>query len=57
MVADESWRQRFFGRQPELSLLQRAYEAVKRGEGPRWGVVLGDRGMGKTRLVQELYAR
>lgn len=56
MVADESWRQRFFGRQLELAQLQRAYEAVKRGEGPRWVAVLGDRGMGKTRLVQELYA-
>ena len=51
------WRDTFCGRVRELDLLEAAYRAVAAGEGPKLAVVLGDRGMGKTRLVQELYRR
>ena len=51
------WRDLFCGRVAELQQLEAAYRAVARGQGPRLVVVLGDRGMGKTRLVQELYRR
>ena len=51
------WRDLFCGRGAELQQLEAAYRAVARGQGPRLVVVLGDRGMGKTRLVQELYRR
>ena len=49
------WRDAFCGRQPELAQLLKAYDEVAANEGPKLVVVLGDRGMGKTRLVQELY--
>lgn len=51
----EEWRDSFCGRQQELQTLVARYEEVAAGKGPRLAVVLGDRGMGKTRLVQELY--
>lgn len=50
------WRDRFCGRAAELAALREAYDAVARGGGPRLVVVVGDRGMGKTRLVREFYA-
>lgn len=46
---------RFCGRKQELSHLQDAWQAVASGEGPRVVVLLGDSGVGKTRLVQEFY--
>ena len=49
------WRDIFCGRSAQLEALERAYGDVAAGGGPRLVVVLGDRGMGKTRLVQELY--
>lgn len=49
------WRDVFCGRSAELDDLVRLFEEVRAGKGPRLAVVLGDRGMGKTRLVQELY--
>lgn len=49
------WRDTFCGRKQELGHLLEAFQEVAAGEGPRLAVVLGDRGMGKTRLVQELY--
>lgn len=52
-----AWRDLFCGRERELSALEAAYRKVAAGDGPRLVVVLGDRGMGKTRLVQELYRR
>lgn len=55
MSEAHDWRDIFCGRVAELKRLERAYRAVAEGAGPRYAVVLGDRGMGKTRLVQELY--
>lgn len=49
------WRDHFCGRAQPLAALEQAYQDVANGNGPRAVVVLGDRGMGKTRLVQELY--
>lgn len=49
------WRDVFCGRKAELQQLVDAYESVATGSGPRLAVVCADRGMGKTRLVQELY--
>ncbi len=49
------WRDTFCGRQAELARLLALYEDVAALKGPRLAVVLGDRGMGKTRLVQEFY--
>src|SRR5690606_232360 len=50
------WRDLFCGRGAELTHLREAYEAVASGYGARFVVVLGDRGMGKTRLVREFYS-
>lgn len=49
----------FCGREEEVTALVEAYRAVARGdaEGPRVVVLLGEAGLGKTRLVQEFYAR
>lgn len=49
----------FCGREEEVAALVEAYRAVARGdaEGPRVVVLLGEAGLGKTRLVQEFYAR
>lgn len=46
----------FCGRERELAALDAAWRAVRAGEGPRAVVLLGDRGLGKTRLVQAFYA-
>lgn len=55
MPEPTDWRDTFCGRVHELEQLIGLYEEVATGRGPRIAVVLGDRGMGKTRLVQELY--
>jgi len=49
----------FCGREEEVAALVGAYQAVARGgdDGPRIVVLLGEAGLGKTRLVQEFYAR
>ena len=52
---DKDWRDVFCGRSAELKQLIGAYEVVVNGAGPHLAVVCADRGMGKTRLVQELY--
>lgn len=57
MAEEGDWRDTFCGRAAELDQLVQKYEEVAAGRGPRLAVVLGDRGMGKTRLVQELYRR
>lgn len=55
MADVKDWRDAFCGRKDELAALVSCYAEVAAGKGPRLVVVLGDRGMGKTRLVQELY--
>lgn len=47
----------FCGREPELEMLMSAFRRVEAGDGPEVAVVLGESGLGKTRLVQEFYAR
>jgi DNA-binding SARP family transcriptional activator len=47
---------RFIGRQRELARLQQAFEAARGGRG-RLITILGEAGIGKTRLIQELAAR
>lgn len=46
----------FCGRAAELAALCAAWDAVKAGWGPGTIAVLGERGLGKTRLVQEFFA-
>ena len=48
-------RRAFVGREAELAQLQEAYGAVAAGEGPQLVTILGDAGVGKTRLVRELW--
>lgn len=55
MSSSPDWRDVFCGRDDELKQLIGAYDAVTNGAGPRLAVVCAERGMGKTRLVQELY--
>ena len=47
----------FLGRETELEALEAAWRAVRAGEGPRAVVLLAERGLGKTRLVQAFYER
>ena len=45
----------FVGREAELAQLQEAYRAVAVGRSPQLVTILGDAGVGKTRLVRELW--
>jgi class 3 adenylate cyclase/tetratricopeptide (TPR) repeat protein/type II secretory pathway predicted ATPase ExeA len=45
----------FVGREAELALLQDAYQAVVEQGSPRLVTVLGEAGVGKTRLARELW--
>ena len=45
----------FVGRERELERLQQAYEQVVAERSPRLVTILGDAGVGKTRLVRELW--
>lgn len=46
-----------FGRQPELRLLEQAYDAVIASAGPQVVTLVGAQGVGKTRIVQEFLSR
>ena len=48
------WRHLFVGRKTELDWLISAWQQVKQGR-PQFLVLLAETGLGKTRLVQELY--
>ena len=48
-------RPAFVGREAELAQLQMAYGEVAGGGGPRLVTIVGDAGVGKTRLVRELW--
>lgn len=58
MTKPVPWSEVFCGRQHELELLDQAWEAVG-GESPVPQVValVGDSGLGKTRIVQEFFSR
>jgi len=47
----------FVGRDQELERLSRAYRATVEQGQPRLATILGDAGVGKTRLARELWAR
>lgn len=55
VVSTSDWRTVFCGRQKELTALLNAFESIQNGGIPRAIAILGDRGMGKTRLIQEFY--
>lgn len=57
MSSSPDWRDVYCGRDDELKQLIGAYDGVTNGAGPRLAVVCAERGMGKTRLVQELYRK
>lgn len=50
------WAGLFFGRQQELQALESAYRRVRDGYGPEVCVILGESGLGKTRIAQEFFA-
>ena len=45
----------FYGRQQELEHLTATWEQVAGGGGPRMAIILGESGVGKSRLVQAFY--
>jgi class 3 adenylate cyclase/tetratricopeptide (TPR) repeat protein len=49
-------RRAFVGREAELAQLQEAYGATVAGGRPQLLTIIGDAGVGKTRLVRELWA-
>lgn len=57
-TGQSDWRDVFCGRDSELEALKTAYRTVAAPDDgrPQTVVVLADRGMGKTRLVQEFFA-
>ncbi len=48
------WQRLFVGRDTELGWLHEAWHKAKQGD-PQFVVLLGESGLGKTRLVQEFY--
>lgn len=51
-----SWESLFLGRTEELGRLQKCWELAQKGQ-PQIAVLLGETGLGKTRIVQEFYAQ
>lgn len=51
----KNWQQLFNGRDEELQMLINCWQRAKTGE-PQIAVVLGETGLGKTRLIQEFYS-
>jgi class 3 adenylate cyclase/tetratricopeptide (TPR) repeat protein len=49
-------RRVFVGRDEELGILQAAYERARREEKPQLVTIIGESGVGKTRLVRETWA-
>ena len=54
--AARPWRRLFVGREDELKALLGRFERAKAGD-PQFIVLLGESGLGKTRLVQAFYER
>ncbi len=53
-MSNLGWRHLFVSREDELAWLQAAWYEAKAGR-PQFRVLLGESGLGKTRLVQEFY--
>lgn len=51
---NHEWKRQFVGRDAELDWLREAWNKAKQGD-PQLVVLLGESGLGKTRLVQEFY--
>ena len=49
-----AWRHMFVGREPDMAYLQERWDDAREGR-PQVVVLLGESGLGKTRLVQEFY--
>jgi len=50
-----NWQAQFVGRETELNQLKQDWEKVKQGK-PQLRLILGDTGLGKTRLIQAFYS-
>jgi len=50
-------RRAFVGRNEEMAVLERAYAEVENHREPRLVTILGDAGVGKTRIVREFWER
>jgi AAA ATPase domain len=50
-------RRAFVGRDEEMTLLERVYEEVEGEQEPQLVTILGDAGVGKTRLLREFWER
>ena len=50
-------RRAFVGREEEMKVLERVYEEVEREREPHLVTILGDAGVGKTRLLREFWER
>jgi class 3 adenylate cyclase/tetratricopeptide (TPR) repeat protein len=50
-------RRAFVGREEEMNVLERAYAEVEDRREPRLVTILGDAGVGKTRIVREFWER
>jgi class 3 adenylate cyclase/tetratricopeptide (TPR) repeat protein len=50
-------RRAFVGRDREMETLERIYEQVERSRDPQLVTILGDAGVGKTRLLREFWER
>lgn len=57
MTTERMLQWRLFGRTAELEELENAYEFVANSQGPRVAVLTAESGVGKTRLLVELYGR
>jgi hypothetical protein len=53
-MSQPGWRRLFVAREAEMAWLQTAWREAQKGR-PQLRVLVGDRGLGKTRLVQEFY--
>jgi hypothetical protein len=50
------WEELFFGREAELKTLEAIWQLASTGK-PQIGVLIGETGLGKTRIIQEFYRR
>lgn len=49
-----NWEELFFGREAELKAFETIWQLARMGK-PQLGVLIGETGLGKTRIIQEFY--